>query len=227
LSDSLLYLLTKKSYSMENVLENISVKTEKKTEKSMIDTIYERRAVRKYQNRPVEKRLIDKIIQAARMAPSAMDKQVWRFYILTNPEEIALFSKMISRAVIKGVIRSGIKSIIKTTQDFLHFSHNTDFLKTEDPIFHGAPAVIFITSPKEDEWATLDIGMCAQNIMLAAKSFGLETCPVGLAKFVEQTKQYPKLKIPETEEVQLAVVLGYGDEKPEMKERKQDNCIYL
>jgi nitroreductase len=134
---------------METLVESQAKKNEKK--QSLIDIIYQRRSVRKYKKREVEKSLIDQIIDAGRMAPSAMNKQLWKFYVLTNPEEIALFSKMISRVVIKGVIRSGIKKIIKTTQDFLHFSHNIDFLKTDDPIFHGAPVVIFISSPKQDE----------------------------------------------------------------------------
>jgi nitroreductase len=87
--------------------------------------------------------------------------------------------------------------------------------------------VIFITAPKDNEWAPLDIGMCAENIMLAAKSLGLDTCPVGLAKFVEKTKIYGKLNIPETEKVMLAVIMGYGDELAEPKERKRDNAVFI
>jgi len=51
--------------------------------------------------------------------------------------------------------------------------------------------VIFIISPHDNEWASLDVGMCAQNIMLAAKSLGLDTCPVGFGKYVEKTKIFP------------------------------------
>ena len=120
-----------------------------------------------------------------------------------------------------------MRKIIKTGKDFLHFSHGSDFLKAEDAIFHGAPVVIFIASPKDNEWASLDVGMCAQNIMLSAKSLGLDSCPVGLAKFVEQTKIYSKLNVPESDHVNLAIVLGYGNEKPEPKERVTGNAVFI
>jgi hypothetical protein len=50
---------------------------------------------------------------------------------------------------------------------------------------------------------------------------------VGLAKFVEQTKSFSKLNIPKSETVLLAVIMGYGDEHIEAKERKRDNAIFI
>jgi nitroreductase len=94
-------------------------------------------------------------------------------------------------------------------------------------IFHGAPAVIFITADKSNEWADIDIGMCAQNIMLAAKSLGYDSCPVGLAKAIDKTKVYSELKIPITEEVKLALAIGYAYEQPEIHKRNMDNIIFL
>lgn len=97
----------------------------------------------------------------------------------------------------------------------------------DDPVFHGAPVVIFITSPKDNEWAGLETGMCAQNMMLAAKSLGLDTCPVGLAKFIDQTATYHRLEVPAEEQVQLAVVIGYGAEKPEAHPRAKHTTIFI
>ena len=45
-----------------------------------IKIIYERRAVRKYKDISVEKNLIEQIIDTGRMAPSAINKQPWKFY---------------------------------------------------------------------------------------------------------------------------------------------------
>ena len=100
-------------------------------------------------------------------------------------------------------------------------------MNAEDPVFHGAPVVIFITSKKDNEWAALDIGMCSQNIMLAAKSIGLDSCPVGMGKYIDQTKIYSRLNIPESEHVHLAIIIGYGNESPEVKERIKNNLIYI
>ena len=192
-----------------------------------MDVIYTRRAIRKYKNKPVNVELIEKVIDAGRMAPSAVNQQAWKFYVVTDKTLIASFSKEIAASAMMGFVRSGIKNIVKTTSQLLNFPHMLDFKSMADPVFHGAPVVIFITATKKNEWAHLDIGMCAQNIMLAAKSMGLDSCPIGFAKFVNKTRHFSRLNIPDTEEVVLAVILGYGNEDPEMHERKKDNIFFV
>jgi nitroreductase len=179
-------------------------------ENETLQTINERRAVRKFKEDPVKQSDLQQMINAARMAPSAMNKQPWKFYILTNKEKI--------------------KSYAKETLNVANKKYHLLFLfklLNDDPVFHGAPVVIFITSPKKNEWAPIDIGLCAQNLMLAAKSLGYDTCPVGFGRFIEDTPVYNELGIPEAEKIQLAIVLGYGDEKPEAHIRRTDNVIYL
>lgn len=194
----------------------------------VIKTIFERRAVRKYKNIPVSKELIEQLLEAGRMAPSAMNKQPWKFYILTSKDDIQLFSHEIDKVALKNIPKMGIKNIAKAVfSGMRHLSDSVHFMLAEDPVFHGAPVVIFITAPKENEWASLDIGMCAQNMMLTAKSLGLDSCPVGFGKFVEQTEDYPKLDIPSTDQVHLAIIIGYGDETPEVHERIKNNAHFF
>ncbi|MGZ3920845.1 MAG: nitroreductase family protein [Bacteroidia bacterium] len=194
----------------------------------VIKTIFERRAVRKYTKKTVSKDIIEQILDAGRMAPSAINKQPWKFYIITSPDDIKLFSKEIVKAGLKSFGDMPIKKAAGMVLSGLsHLSHGIDFFKSSDAVFHGAPVVIIITSPKDNEWAALDIGMCSQNIMLAAKSLGLDSCPVGFGKFIERTKDYSKLKISAKETVQLAIIIGYGDEKPELHERIKNNSYYL
>ena len=71
------------------------------SEKSILNIIYERRAVRKYKNEPVERNIIEQVIDAGRMAPSAINKQPWQFYVLTNSETIKSFSKQIAEVALK------------------------------------------------------------------------------------------------------------------------------
>ena len=193
----------------------------------VMKTIFERRAVRKYQNKGVSKDLIDQLLEAGRMAPSAMGKEPWKFYIVTVKEDIALYSKEIIKEGMHSFPAMGVKKAVKAVASALiHLSTIVDFFKAEDPVFHGAPVVIFIAAQKDDEWAALDIGMCSQNIMLAAKSLGLDSCPVGFAKFIEKTKNYNKLGIAKDEQIHLAIIVGYGDEKPEVHERNKKNAFY-
>jgi nitroreductase len=203
-------------------------KTIKLTEPGKI--IYERRAVRKYDDRPVSKDLIEQVLDAGRMAPSAMNKQPWHFYVLTKKETIESFSREIAAVALKGTLKSGIsgiKQVIKAAAGLLHFAHGINLLLSKDPVFYGAPVVIFLTASRDNDWASLDIGMCAQNMMLAAKAAGLDTCPIGFGKFVEKTKIYSRLHVPDSEEVKLAIILGYGDETPEIHERIRDNVLYI
>jgi nitroreductase len=175
-----------------------------------LHTIYTRRAVRKYKAKPVDRKHLEEIIAGGRMAPSAMNLQPLKFYVMTNRDRIKRHSM----------------AIANVAQDLFHLSFK-DLSKTDDAIFHGAPAVIYITKPKNNEWAYLDLGMCAQNMLLAAKALGYDSCPVGLAAFIDKTPFYSELRIPASEEVKLALVIGFGDENPAVHERRRDNITFL
>ncbi|MBS1602811.1 MAG: nitroreductase [Bacteroidetes bacterium] len=196
----------------------------------MIQLIGQRRAVRKYKDLPVARDIIEQVLDAGRMAPSAMNRQPWRFYVLTKSETIQAFSKEIAAKALKGLLQtggSGIRKALKAAAGLLSFSHGINLHLLKDPVFYGAPVVIFLTAPRDNEWAPLDIGMCSQNMMLAAKSLGLDSCPVGFGKFVEKTKIFRQLQVPPSEQVLLAIILGYGDETPEVHKRLQDNILFI
>lgn len=176
-----------------------------------LKTIYFRRAVRKYGPTPVPKKLIDEVLDAARMAPTAMNKQEWKFYVITHPAEIKKISG----------------EIANVAKDLFHLSNEIAQSASEDFVFHSAPVVVFITMPKDNEWGAIDAGMCAQNMMLAAKSLGLDSCPVGFGKFVEQTPAYLNFKASPSEKVQLAVLIGFGTENPVTKPRNKDNVTFI
>src|SRR4249919_3456647 len=71
--------------------------------------IYQRRAVRKFKDKPVDRKLIEQVISAGTMAPSAINKQPWKFYVLTTKLNIRNFSKEISKATLKSFFKSGVK----------------------------------------------------------------------------------------------------------------------
>lgn len=193
----------------------------------VIENIYQRRAVRKYKNVSIGRDVIDELIMAGKMAPSAMNRQPWKFYVLTDPERIKKISKDIEKLALKKMKQKGVMEFAKLALSLFHFSAIKNFLSTTDHVFYHAPVVIFITHLRDNQWGKIDVGMCAQNIMLAAKAIGLESCPVGFAKFVSDIPDYNLLKIPESEEVDLAIVIGYGDDIPDMPERTDGHITYL
>jgi nitroreductase len=194
----------------------------------VLTSIYERRAVRKYKPKGVSIEHVIKIIDAGRMAPSAMNRQPWKFYVLTKKEDIETLSAEMRRSLADTTPKFGTKRI---AADAVSGKSNTSvglsFLEEEDPVFHGAPVVIFLTAPRNMDGAGLEIGMCAQNMMLAARSLGLDTCPVGFGKLVAETQSYSKLKIGHDEEVLLAITVGHGNEKAGLHTRIKSNAIYL
>lgn len=193
----------------------------------VIKTISERRAVRKYKDTAVSRELIEQLLNAGRMAPSAMNKQPWRFYVVTDKAYLSVSSKEIVKGTLKSIPGMGLKKIAKAfISNISELLHGFEFLKSDDPVFHGAPVVIFLAAAKDNEWAALDIGMCSQNIMLAAKSLGLESCPVGFGKFIDKTAQYKQLGVPDDEQLLLSIVVGYGDETPKMHKRSTNNVFY-
>lgn len=71
-----------------------------------MEVIFNRRSIRKYQDKPVEKEKIDKLIRAAMQAPSAANQQPWEFIVVENKEtlqklaDMGPYSKMTSKAAV-------------------------------------------------------------------------------------------------------------------------------
>ena len=69
---------------------------------SVIDVILSRRSIRSYENKEIPKEVLDQIIEAGRQSPSAMNKQPYRFVIVTKSEikkEMkAIFSRFLEKA---------------------------------------------------------------------------------------------------------------------------------
>ena len=59
----------------------------------VIEVIQQRRSVRSYADRPVEREKIERLLEAARLAPSASNRQEWRFVVVTDRERRADLAK--------------------------------------------------------------------------------------------------------------------------------------
>ena len=53
---------------------------------TVFESIQSRRSIRRFSNKPVEREKLERILEAMRLAPSAVNLQEWRFFIVTNPE---------------------------------------------------------------------------------------------------------------------------------------------
>lgn len=64
-----------------------------------MNAIFTRTSVRKFEDRPVEKEKIEKLLQAGFVAPSAGNQQPWEFYVVTKRETIEALAKTSPYAV--------------------------------------------------------------------------------------------------------------------------------
>jgi nitroreductase len=167
------------------------------------EAIYERRATRDFTTAPVAADILTKLVEAAIQAPSAFNAQPWHFTIIRNP---ALLDRISAAAKPYMLQTLDPKSAPNGIREHLN---NPDF-----HVFYHAPAMILI-SGKEGEWIAEDVGLAAENLMLAAHSAGLGTCWIGFAQ--------PWLKTPEGKRaVELnqsympiaPIIVGYPREAP-------------
>jgi nitroreductase len=160
------------------------------TNMDVFTAIKQRRSVRVYKPVQVEEDKLKKVLEAARLAPSANNWQDWKFVIVKEKES----RKKLARAAFG--------------QSFIG----------------EAPVVIVAcgTEPKAimacgQPTSTVDVSIACAFMMLAAYEQGLGTCRIGAFQ-EDEVKRI--LKIPEPIRVVAVIPLGYPDEGPSQRERK-------
>lgn len=166
-----------------------------------INTILERRTVRAYKQRPLTGDELDTLLAAADWAPSARNAQ-------------QVFARIVdSKAILDEINAEFWKTVTPGAKPYSRCETN--------PFYQNAPTVFFLYSENE---SYTDTGILAQNIMLAAKSIGLGSCPIGsVCGFLnsDDGKSVKNLlKIPENDIITLLVAVGEPDEEPEKKDRR-------
>ena len=121
-----------------------------------------RRAVRRFSDRPVEKEKIVQCLEAARRAPSASNKQPWRFIVYDDPTE----KERLGRAVFKG--------IYSVSEHFTRVPVLVCLLIKEDLLVNRVAGIAQGT-----QYQLLDAGIAGEHFVLAAAEQGLGTCWIG------------------------------------------------
>jgi len=193
----------------------------------VLEAIYTRRAMRKFTEQAVKPDVLNQLLDAGRMAPSAFNGQPWVFRIVRNPVLIKQISSAIGHYTLRQVWKNGPRGVISAIRSMFTFVRTLRHHHPHDHVFYGAPIVIFIAGPRVSEWAALDIGMCAQNILLAATALGLASCPVGFGKFIAHTPYYKQLQLGADEMVYLSIAIGYAADTPPVTQRITGNVQYI
>jgi nitroreductase len=179
-----------------------------------IQAIYERRAVRDYQNMAVPQAKIMELLHAAVQAPSAVNQQPWAFAIFQGKEKLKAFS---DRA----------KPFFAKTLD-AHTPHELRRMLTDPEfnIFYNANSLIVICAPQTGMNPAEDCCLAAQNLMLAAHAMGLATCPIGLARpWLNSPEVKQELGIPTQLTPVFPLIVGYAASRPPVVSRNPPEIV--
>jgi nitroreductase len=165
----------------------------------VMEAIYNRCSVRAYADQPVDKATVEALIKAATHAPSSMNEQPWAFAVIQNPTQLASWSDRIKAYLLK---RLKPDSPLAKYRDMIS---NPDY-----HVFHRAGTLIIIYARPDAHNGEADCSLAAQNLMLAACSMGLGTCPIGFARpWLNQAGIKRSLSIPDDYVPVFPVVVGY------------------
>lgn len=192
-----------------------------------------RRSIRAFLPTPVPREVIEDILAVASRAPSGTNTQPWQVHVLTgaalqaladdigavhnNPEERATHSEeyayyptqwqspYIDRRRKVGWDLYSLLGIAKTDKARMHAQHGRNYA------FFNAPVGLMFTIDRVMEKGSwLDYGMFLQNVMVAARARGLDTCPQ--AAFTQFHRIIARhLQLPETQMLVCGMSLGHAD----------------
>ncbi|MFA5046281.1 MAG: nitroreductase family protein [Paludibacter sp.] len=168
--------------------------------KSFLELVQTRQSDRSYIDKPVEKEKIDRILEAARLAPSACNAQPWKIILVTDPEKRmqvanATASKLLSMNHF--TIQAPVQLVL--IEESANFSSSVGGWATNKHYPH------------------LDLGIVASHICLAAADEGLGSCMIG---WCDEKKVRKALDIPKNKRVMLVILIGYTAQKQREKKRK-------
>ena len=198
--------------------------------------ITSRRSLRAFLPTPVPRQTIEEILAVAARAPSGVNTQPWKVTVLTGAAKASLSKKILAAHDANAAAGStgadvgeyeyyptewvspylerrrkvgwdlyGLLGIAKTDKARMHAQHGRNYRFFDAPV-----GLIFTIDRLLRQGSWLDYGMFLQNIMVAARGRGLDTCPqaafIGFHKVIAE-----HLALPPGEMVVCGMSLGHAD----------------
>ncbi len=200
---------------------------------SLRDALAGRRSVRGFRPDPVARATVADILALAARSPSGTNLQPWKVWVVSGARKEEL-SRRIIAARDEGNAEHGsaeydiyppqwrepylsrrrelgkeLYTLLGIARDDIaardhHFARNYSFF--------GAPVGLFFTIDRDmGEGSWIDAGMFMQSVMLAARAYGLETCPQQAFCFYHRIVA-EVVGIPGDEILLCGMALGYADD---------------
>ena len=193
----------------------------------VLELIHSRRSKRLFKDKPVERDVIEKVLEAARFAPSGHNEQTTEFIVIQGKENVheigALTAKGIGRMVrpfrysIGSFImrfflgRRGAAYVAKMAPEIeglvSMYNSGTDWIMREAPLL-----ILFCADSAAGSYMSINANLAVQNATLAAEALGLGSMYAG---FVMMANDYSGghiakyVSLPETHKIYGALIMGY------------------
>ena len=181
---------------------------------SIFDVFQKRRSVRNYTASPVPKEHIEKIIDAARMAPTAGNQQPWKFLIIRDRNKLnALEEACIANSLVR------YKSQQNPSED--EMNEYEESIRGYYKNVFLAPVFIVVLVETQSKWSSYnkhDGPLAAGYLMLAARALGYGTVYFTDSITEEVTKRV--LRIPDRYERICITPIGIPEEWPKKPPKK-------
>ncbi len=177
------------------------------------ETIRSRRSIRRFRPDPVPREVLEKILDLAQWAPSAMNQQDWRFIVVSGERKEALLK----------ITASAFESFRPVLEK--NFPDKPQVIDASRKFFEtygNAPVIIMayggrFPTGKEDPYS---VSLAVQNLLLAAHDAGLGAVWADAAVFFKE-KEMNELMGMEGRKLVCLVPVGYPAESPKAPPRKE------
>ncbi len=173
-----------------------------------------RRSIRRYSSQPVPRALLEQILSEAIQAPSAHNRQPWRFMVIQDSKTKIRLAAVMGEKLRADLATDGVE------QSVIEFDAERSYARITN-----APAVIVVClsmadmdsySDEKRSWneylmAAQSVAMAGQNLLLAANSYGLGACWMCAPLFC-QDEVRSTLSLPDDWQPQSLITIGYPAE---------------
>jgi nitroreductase/NAD-dependent dihydropyrimidine dehydrogenase PreA subunit len=191
----------------------------------VLELLRTRRSIRVFKDKPVERQLIEGIIEAARFAPSQNNLQKPEYIVVQDKELLekiaraagnftADFLAKLRNPLLRRIFPILMRVPAQAVADMLPLMEHSvaEFQRGRDPFLHHAPLLIlFHDEERPMSWANINASLALHNAALMAYSLGLgSVCLGSLVQICERDKSIQQMiKLPEKHKVYGALAIGY------------------
>ena len=162
----------------------------------VLNTIKNRRTIRKFNSDPIDEEKLQMILEAGRWAPSFSNLQPWRFIVIKDQD----LKNALDKAAKESVLHLGIR---------------------EAPV-----VILVCVDRRIDPLHAIEAGTAAtQNMALAAHSLGLGAGWIGVRGTEAETAIQKLLQLPETTRAVSLLPIGHADESPQSNRKPLEEFI--